>query len=67
MTAFHLLSGPEVLGHSGIFISDFSCSPFMMVIHIVLAAIATMKHNIEKGCGEGNSIFEAKIHDNDYI
>ena len=42
-----LQSGPKVIDHSGVFISDYPQSPFLMLIHTILARIPLSGADLE--------------------
>ena len=52
-----LQSGPKVLDHSGIFISDFPPLPIFSVDPHCTGMDSTIMHNIETGGGKGEFHF----------
>ena len=54
-------SGPKVLVYSGIFISDFLCSPFSMLIHTTLAQTPLLSATLRQGVGRVNSILRQEF------
>ena len=53
MTGQTIITGLEVLDHSGISVSDYSCSPFSILIHILYWIRLTVERNIEIGWEKG--------------
>ena len=56
--ASNLQSGPKVLDHSDVFIRDFPCSPFSMLIHTIPAQTPLLRATFRQGVGRENSVLK---------